>query len=79
MSRALEDLPKRSSKVRDRLFKYANIQLRPVREVTFVGRNRVINAFEKIWDGSEAHAAAVAKIIEALEGMRPSESEKEDG
>jgi len=39
----------------------------------------VINAFEKIWDGSEAHAAAVAKIIEALEGMRPSESEKEDG
>src|SRR5437867_2825284 len=77
VSRALRELPKRSSKERARLFKYAYIQLQPVREVTVVGKDRVLDALNKIWDCSEAHAAAVAKIIEALEGVLPS-TKKED-
>lgn len=35
------------------------------------GADRVIGAFTRIWDGSEEHAAAVARIIEACEGLRP--------
>jgi transcriptional regulator with XRE-family HTH domain len=40
------------------------------------GRERVVRAFDEIWDGSEAHAFAVARIIDALAGLRPSEDEE---
>ena len=36
------------------------------------GKKRVARAFETIWDGSEVHAAVVAKIIEDLDGLTPS-------
>jgi len=34
-------------------------------------------AFDRIWDGSELHAAAVVKVIEALVDLRPFEKQKE--
>ena len=35
------------------------------------GKEKVINAFEAIWDGSEAHAIAIAKIIKASKELGP--------
>jgi hypothetical protein len=41
------------------------------------GRDQVLGAFDRIWDGSELHAAAVVKVIEALVDLRPFEKQKE--
>jgi hypothetical protein len=35
------------------------------------GGDQVLNAFSRIWDGTEAHAAAIAKIIDATKGLGP--------
>jgi hypothetical protein len=35
------------------------------------GKDKVVNAFESIWDGSDEHALAIARIIKASEGLRP--------
>ena len=37
----------------------------------------VVTAFNRVWDGSEAHAVALAKIIKATEDLRPMASEGE--
>jgi hypothetical protein len=39
-------------------------------------KRRVTAAFEKIWDGSEAHAAAVAQIIRDLAYLKPTKEFK---
>jgi DNA-binding MurR/RpiR family transcriptional regulator len=39
------------------------------------GTEKVLAAFESVWDGSEEHAAAVARIIDALADLRPSRRE----
>ncbi|HEY1754436.1 MAG TPA: hypothetical protein VGG72_03505 [Bryobacteraceae bacterium] len=46
-------------------------------QTTGSGRDQVLSAFDRIWDGSEVHAAAVAKVIEALDALRPIEKQKE--
>jgi hypothetical protein len=35
------------------------------------GVQRVVTAFERIWDRTDEHAAAVARIIDALDDLRP--------
>jgi len=34
-------------------------------------RTHVLQAFDRIWGTSQAHAAAVAKVIDALDALRP--------
>jgi hypothetical protein len=41
-------------------------------ETANIGTTLVTAAFEKIWDGSDIHAAVVAQIIEDLDGLTPS-------
>lgn len=36
------------------------------------GRDRVLLAFDSIWDGSEEHASAIAGLIQAVADLRPS-------
>ena len=43
------------------------------------GRDRVVQAVDRIWNASEAHASAVASIIDALEGLLPPADRKEQG
>jgi transcriptional regulator with XRE-family HTH domain len=40
---------------------------------------RVIKAFDRIWDGTDAHAAKIAEIISALAGLRPVVTTKKRG
>jgi transcriptional regulator with XRE-family HTH domain len=40
-------------------------------------RTLLLEAFNRIWDGSEEHAVAVVKIIDALQGLRPASKQKE--
>lgn len=35
------------------------------------GVQRVVTAFERIWDRTDEHATAVARIIDALDDLRP--------
>ena len=35
------------------------------------GKEKVLRAFESIWDKTEKHATAIARIIKAAEGLRP--------
>lgn len=70
ISRALKGLPERRGKARLRLFTYIRAE---------VGRQKhdgqalaeVVRAFEGIWDGSEVHASAVARVIGAMDGLLP--------
>ena len=39
----------------------------------------MVSAFNRVWDGSEAHAKCVAKIIGALAGLRPVGKNKKGG
>jgi len=78
VSRALRAIPERRGRARHRLFTYARINDSVVDPSQRKGAKRVEQAFRRIWDGSEAHAEAVAKIIHALEGLRPSLPDKEE-
>jgi hypothetical protein len=35
-----------------------------------------MTAFKRIWDGTEDHANAVAKIIDALEDLKPAKKKR---
>jgi len=35
------------------------------------GENKVLTAFKSVWDGSEEHAAAIARVIGATADLRP--------
>jgi transcriptional regulator with XRE-family HTH domain len=63
VSRAARGLQARRGDQAARLFRF--IHEGPV------GPEKVEIAFRSIWDGSEAHAEAVARIIEACEGLVP--------
>jgi hypothetical protein len=52
--------------------KYANIHDLPEDSSEVSARKRVIKAFNGIWDGTDEHALAIVRIMNALEGMRPS-------
>jgi DNA-binding LacI/PurR family transcriptional regulator len=73
VSRVLEERTiRRQGQARARLLAYARNALRGE---MVKGREKVLTAFESVWDGSEEHAAAVARIIDALADLRPSKAQ----
>jgi predicted transcriptional regulator len=75
VSRALTGSPKRTGKARSLLFIYIQNEIR--REgLAHAEKSEVLKAFERVWDTSEAHAAAMAKVVDALEGLRPQNKEE---
>ncbi|MGH9462335.1 MAG: helix-turn-helix domain-containing protein [Vicinamibacteria bacterium] len=75
VSRALTNAPIRHGEARSRLFIYASIQEQQSRGEAH-GSRRVLKAFKRVWDGSDGHADAVARIIEATADLRPMASKE---
>ncbi len=71
VSRALAGTPQRRGRAFRRLLAHVGAQSKQA-PPSIMGKKRVARAFEKIWDGSEAHAAVVSKIIEDLADLTPS-------
>ena len=71
VSRALRRFPKKHSQAVVKLCSYAGIELKNDVSSTATGTKQVLKAFGEIWDGSDAHAAAIARIIEASRGLIP--------
>lgn len=76
ISRVLRKRPQRQGRARETLFTFVENEW-DLSATSRVGRDRVLHAFDRIWDGSEVHATAVAKVIDALDGLRPFEKQKE--
>ena len=74
VSRMLRSASKRYGRARQKLFTYARRQEPSVDDSTEHGPKRVATAFHRIWDGTDAHAAAIVRIINALAGLRPKAS-----
>jgi hypothetical protein len=70
VSRALSGIRKRRGKAHARLFTYVRAVLAEHAEAA-TGMKAVNRAFENIWDGSEVHASAVARVIDAMDGLLP--------
>jgi transcriptional regulator with XRE-family HTH domain len=79
VSRALRRSAGRHSQARHRLLVYARVEEFYPDLSTDDGTESVVRAFNKIWDGSKAHAISVAKIISALQGLRPARSATKGG
>ncbi len=71
VSRALRGGTKRQGRGTARLFTYMQNEIG--HEWALDGKDKVVKAFESVWDGSNEHAAAIAKIIKASEGLGPVE------
>ena len=70
VSRAVRGKPLRQGRARERLSVYMRqrgIEVGPSTQGALI----VLEAFNQIWDGSEAHAAAMARLIAATEGLAP--------
>jgi len=71
VSRALKvGTRKRRGSAYTRLFSYIHKETRRLR-TAHADRTHVLQAFDRIWGTSQAHAAAVAKVIDALDALRP--------
>ena len=70
VSRALKGEIERQGRAKSKLFIYMQKEL-DEEGMQGKGKEKVISAFEAIWDGSEAHAVAIAKIINASKELRP--------
>jgi len=70
VSRAAKRQPVRHSAAAQKLFTYIQ-QAGPAASPPSSGEQLVLIAFDRIWDRSDAHASAVAKIISATEDLRP--------
>jgi transcriptional regulator with XRE-family HTH domain len=79
VSRALEGITERHSAARHRLALYVEGFGPTTRRSKEGGAELVVKAFNRIWDGTDAHAASVAKIIGALAGLRPTARTEERG
>jgi arginine repressor len=73
VSRALAGIALQRGRARSKLFIYAGIQEQPESQRPGQSTGQVVKAFEAIWDGTQSHARAVARIIEALGELRPKE------
>ena len=72
VSRALHNRRERSTSQRQKLVKYVRARRRRTAvEPNASGVVQVTKAFERIWDGSDAHAQAVASVIDAMVNLRP--------
>jgi len=72
VSRALSRTPLRQGAAYRKLLAYIAARTGGPQPEIARGKRRVTAAFERIWDGSDVHAAVVAQIIEDLAGLRPS-------
>lgn len=70
VSRALRGEVERQGRAKSKLFIYMQKEL-SAEGMQGKGKEKIINAFEAIWDGSEAHAIAIAKIIKASKDLGP--------
>ena len=70
VSRALKGQSTRHGGAVAKLFIYMQKELR-AEVLEGKGKEKVVKAFESIWDGSEEHASAIAKIINASRELRP--------
>ncbi len=77
VSRASSGVPKRHGAAETRLFTYIHERLTPPIEGT--GSDLIANAFLQVWDRSDAHARAIARIIVACRGLIPREGIERDG
>lgn len=75
VSRVLRTPRLRQSKATAKLFSY--MQQYSALGSSSKGKALVLQAFESIWDHSEAHATAIATIIKATAGLSPQERERE--
>jgi transcriptional regulator with XRE-family HTH domain len=69
VSRALQGKHERQGAALLKLFSYAGL----IRAAEMQGggsEERVLNAFQQAWDGTEAHAEAVVRVIDALGGLQ---------
>jgi transcriptional regulator with XRE-family HTH domain len=71
VSRVLRIPRVRKSKATAKLFSY--MQQYSTTGKNSEGQTIVLQAFESIWDRSEAHATAIATIIKATAGLAPQE------
>jgi transcriptional regulator with XRE-family HTH domain len=71
VSRVLSKTPERRGGARSKLLAYASIHQSDIRCEPGKGTQKVVEAFERIWDGSELQANVVVRIIEALEDLSP--------
>ena len=69
VSRAIAGTGAKHGAARSRLFMF--IHNRSSAMPPKKGVQRVMTAFERIWDRTDEHAAAVARIIDALGDLRP--------
>jgi transcriptional regulator with XRE-family HTH domain len=69
--RALNGRSERRGAARRKLFAYVGITEWTAQRTPRGARDRVVAAFDRIWDRSQAHAIAVAGVIDALAGLRP--------
>jgi transcriptional regulator with XRE-family HTH domain len=76
VSRALRKGPQRNGRARIAIFTFVENELNRA-TIAGTGRDQVLGAFDRIWDGSVLHAAAVVKVIEALVDLRPFDKQKE--
>jgi len=68
--RALKNESIRRGAARNRLFKYAKITEWMNYERSRKSRARVLLAFDRIWDRTDQHANAIARVIDALAEFR---------
>jgi len=76
VSRALSGAPLKHGRARSKLFTYAQLEDPNQQMPPKKGPQRVMTAFKRIWDGTEDHANAVAKIIDALEDLKPAKKKR---
>lgn len=71
--RALNGQSKRRGAARIKLFNYVGIdEWEDLPSASNNAPANIIEAFERIWDHTPEHAKAIAKVIDALAGLRPS-------
>jgi transcriptional regulator with XRE-family HTH domain len=66
VSRALRNEPIRNGRARAKIFTFLNINESIRQPAEDELRKRVMAAFDRIWDHTEEHADAIARIIDVL-------------
>lgn len=78
VSRVLRRHPLRHSAALVKLCNYAGVSSTESEGLSLSGSASVVRAFEEVWDGSEAHAISIARIIEATRGLLPERTTHEE-
>jgi len=66
VSRVLAGAGKRRSKLFDKVCKYVNSAAMPAGSTSKAGAAELERALSEVWDGTEAHAEALALVIRSL-------------